>query len=614
MTKGTVAAAVIIPILTLLGAFLLFLCYLKRRRNEKWEERPPSPSSQLRPSSSSNQHMSSTTVSEDNPELVPEMAERRPSQDTSTSDGPPTLQLSENWMSSPSKRISPFRLSGTIIDEESGLLESTPRKGAMKRHSKYVSDREASLPEFGFADGFSFAHDDWTPFVRPTLHNPRKRPSSRLPPPDSSNGSPSKRYSRTAQRRSDMSFKGFSRTSSKRTSGIGHGQSGFSTVGYGNVNAKLGSGGHGKGDSGPLDYGIVKPTVPKTTSLISSNESGYQDGENLINPPNRWPIPPSENPRGSAGPLLELSGANRASIRSVTTPRQALRLSQSTARQSTYKNRAHPRTSTNPFFSANVSSRASSHSHSRWDNRSTIASPSPAVTRTGRSSIYPSDNNSISRHPTQKTYQSYSRSSSLKAPLSPRKRGSFTSFSARIEDAPTPLTRSPHKSKTSIAGSSGRFESAPSSAHSGEYTPTAGNLGEYYDDDGSRKWYQTDRSSHPNPLGNNPCSREVYSPDSDGRLMEYALGETPRVGVSIGNRGSRFQRLSLSHLRVPATGDGMGGSFMGAFGVGEGSAGGGGGARLVGNKGKRASVEAGQQGSKSVSANVENARGMSAFI
>jgi len=114
-------------------------------------------------------------------------------------------------------------------------------------------------------------------------------------------------------------------------------------------------------------------------------------------------------------------------------------------------------------------------------------------------------------------------------------------------------------------------------------------------------------------------NREIYSRDSDGKSIEYAQGETPSIEtprrVPVSNRVSKMQRLSLSHLMATG-GDGMGGSLISGFGIGggEGSGGGsGGGARLVENKGKRVSVEAGLQGSQSVTGNVESV-GHSAFV
>lgn len=594
LTKGKVAAAVVMPIVALLAAVSLFLCYLKRRRNEKSEERSLS---------SLNRRTSRSTMSEDNPG-----SETMTSLYSRTSSEPPRLpELSGIQMPAPSKRNSQHRLSKGIIDEESGLLESASKKDVVKRHSEYVSDRETGFPESGSVKGFPIAHDDPIPFRRYTLDNPRKRPSSRLPPPDSSNGSPSKRHSRRPQRQSDMSCMDFSLASSKRMSGIGHGISGFGSAGHGNVNKKWSGGGHGKGDCGPPDYSVVKHSLLKTGSWISSNES---DGENIMkeNALKGSPNLPSGNTFGPAGPLQAVFGDNGVTIRGVTVPSQAHR-SVGIARQSNFNRRARARNSANPFFSG--SSRTSSHSHSRWDNKSTILSPKPAVITSQCASVYTSDN--ISRHPTRKTYRSYSQSSSLGPPDRPRKKASRKSIGARIDDGLARLTRSPGKSKSSVADSSNRFESAPNSSHSGDYT--TGHWGECFDKDGNRKWCHID---HPNPLLYN-TNREIYSRDSDGKSIEYAQGETPSIEtprrVPVSNRVSKMQRLSLSHLMATG-GDGMGGSLISGFGIGggEGSGGGsGGGARLVENKGKRVSVEAGLQGSKSVTGNVESV-GHSAFV
>jgi hypothetical protein len=184
LTKGKVAAAVVMPIVALLAAVSLFLCYLKRRRNEKSEERSLS---------SLNRRTSRSTMSEDNPG-----SETMTSLYSRTSSEPPRLpELSGIQMPAQANEI--LSIGRRIIDE-SGLLESASKKDVVKRHSStsQIGDR---LSESGSVKGFPIAHDDPIPFVDTPLTTPESH--RRLPPPDSQ-WLPSKRHSRRPQRQSDM--------------------------------------------------------------------------------------------------------------------------------------------------------------------------------------------------------------------------------------------------------------------------------------------------------------------------------------------------------------------------------------------------------------------------
>lgn len=638
LSKGSIAAAVLIPCLTIIGAMLLSL-YLLRRRRRVTEIRK----SNIRP-----------LLAQDNPEPDPEMAEVRESRHVRAT-SPPRI----NWKPSTSKRSSHIRLPGETIEEESGIHElSAPQDSVIDRHSQYMKDMKISSHRPGSSVEFTIALDDSATTRRDTIHNPRKRPTSRHLSAALTDMSQSRRNSRRTNRDSAMSFKS---TSKKRMSGIGHGKSASGPTSRGSLTIRTSVGGHGKGDFGPLHHGIVRRSIwnPRSTWTPSeSSSSNYQESESTIPKTDSFPQPPR--------PCTTYSTTTRPGIRTVTeqdqtptpTPtrtRSQNRLSACTAHQSYLDSRARARHSTNPFLSAGSSSstRALSQSY-RSHSRHPLSPTSPGGTTTSRSgSFHPSFSDhhkhtssiSISRDPTRRTLRSYSKSSSLDAPLRPPSRSRSRKFSsprksigarvvARLAQSRSPVRRALSPSKASVTGSS-RFESAASlrldlgdagedrdvgllGMGMGRGKAKAKGKGKDGEREREREREEWRHTGHLNPLAANTANPG----DEDGNPSErviVASSDAPAPSRTTRTADGEERSLRLSHFRRTLQrawgledndvgdgeddGEGDGGVFGGGDGAGR--------ARFVEEKkGKRpTSVEVGAGGqgrNKSLRGNMGN--------
>jgi len=627
LSKGAIAAAVLLPCLTIIGAILLSFYLLRRRRRvagvKKSNNRP--------------------LLEQDNPEPDPEMAKLRGNQHARVPSVPRI-----NWKPSTSRRSSHIRLPGEGIDEESEIHESSaPKDSVIDRRSKYLKDTEINPHSPESRAEFAIAHDESATTRRNTLNNPRKRPTSRHLSAALTDMSQSRRNSRRINRDSAMSFKS---TSQKRMSGVGHGKSASRPTSRGSLTMRTSVGGHGKGDFGPANHGLVRHSIWSPRSTWTPSESGssnYQESESTMHKTYSFPQPPRP------------STTTRPGIRTVTEQDQSptrtrsqKRLSACTARQSYLDNRARARHSTNPFLSAGSSStRALSHR-----SRNPLPPTSLGGTTTSRSgSFHPSEytmhhSTSISREATQRTQRSYSKSSSLDAPLRPPSRKISSPRKsigarvvARLAQSRSPVRRGQSPSKASVTGSS-RFESAASSRLSlreGGEDRDAGQLvgkskGKGKAKEGEKEEWR--HAGHLNPLAANTAnpgdgeiperivvasdapgpSRTNRTADGEERLLRLSLFFAPPGESAADDPVMRNFRRTLQRAWGPegddvGNGDGDGNGDGGVFGEGEGD--GEGRARFVEeNKGKRpTSVEVGvgaKSRNKSLRGNLGNVGNM----
>lgn len=631
LSKGAIAAAVLLPCLTIIGAILLSFYFLRRRRRvagvKKSTNRP--------------------LLAQDNPEPDPEMAELRGNQHARVPSVPRI-----NWKPSTSRRSSHIRLPGESIDEESEIHElSAPKDSVIDRHSKYLKDTEINPHRPESRAEFAIAHDESATTRRNTLHNPRKRPTSRHLSAALTDMSQSRRNSRRTNRDSAMTFKS---TSQKRMSGLGHGKSASRPTSRGSLAMRTSVGGHGKGDFGPANHGLVRRSIWSPRSTWTASESGssnYQESESTMHQTDSFPQPPRPGTTARPG-IRTVTEQDQTPTRS----RSQKRLSACTARQSYLDNRARARHSTNPFLSAGSSStRTLSH---RTRHPLPPASLGATTTTSRSASFHPSEHTirhstTISREATHRTQRSYSKSSSLDAPLrppsrkmsSPSPRKSIGArVAARLGQSRSPVRRGQSPSKASVTGSS-RFESAASSRldlgsgggedgeagqwvgksqgkgkakdrekeewrHAGHLNPLAANTANPGDGEISERVAVASVSDAPGP------ARTKRTADGEERLLRLSLFFAPPGESAADDPVMRNFRRTLQRawgVEGDDVGNGDGDGDGGVFGEGE--VDGEGRARFVEeNKGKRpTSVEVavgGQSRNKSLRGNLGNVGNM----
>ena len=513
--KCWIAAAVIVPVFVALGFLLLLRICLKRKRRQRTEEEPPlSWRWKI-----SRPFQEKTTPSTETQAEIPGVLANKEKRASSRASKAPWLDFLGFQTSGNSNRGSELRLS----DGNFGSTEcSTAPASCASPFPGWAIDK--SVPEVNHI---------------PEKRTPRKagktpcglkaRPLAVQRLSAIMDASPTKRYSKSKQRESNLSYDAASVFSSQRFSGIGHGRISLSQC---NNNRHFGSKGVGHGiglASGPPGFGIVRDSwrnLSRSTwaSTEGSSNLGLEREATLgIHSSNTRP--PTSNAFGEgfhSHVIHEVSddeGSRKPTLRPVLSPTQSRirpklaspsqsksNLPKADLLQSFHKRRLQQRNSRNPLFSAGPSS----------SRISSIRGSKTAPLQIPLSQSGSDGNNIVSARPftprRDDNQRSYSGSSSLEPRMqpsssrslssttSPRRQKSYIKYQLKARALSPPNFNPPSRlnsrgSSWVSTSSDSRFGSAASEAP--PFNGFGKDLREETDENGNKRWLR----GHPNPLG-----------------------------------------------------------------------------------------------------------------
>lgn len=508
--KRWIAAAVIVPMFVALG-FLLFLCFCLKRRRRRIAEKEPSLSSRWKISLPIQEK--ATSSSEVQVEIPGVLAtnEKRASSRASKL---PWLDFLGFQTSGHSNRGSESRLSNGKIDSTDYSTEPGSRGFPFLGWAK-----DKSMPEV------SRIPEKRTPRkAGKTSYGQKAYPLAAQRLSAIMDASPTKRYSNSKHRGSNLSYDTASIFSSQRLNGIGHGRN---TLSQGSSTRCFRSKGVGHGiglAGGPPGFGIVQDSwrnLSRSTWASTDGSSNLGlEREATVGALSR---PPTSNTLGCHSQVIhEVSddeGSHKPTLRPVLSRAQSRirRKSGSPSRsksnlpkadllQSFHRRRLQQRSSRNPLFSAGPSS--SRISSLRGTKTTQLQTPSSQAGGVG--------NNIVSERPVtpqRKDDQcSYSEPSSLEPPMrsspsrslssptSPRRQKSYIKYQLKARALSPPNFNPPSRmnsrgSSWVSTSSDSKFGSAASEAPA--FNGFGKDLREETDENGNKRWLR----GHPNPLG-----------------------------------------------------------------------------------------------------------------